>query len=71
MRKNILATLGTQLPVKLTKAEVIRALVSNLQQASFDADDDVVYVADTVQSKDNVTVECTDGSIIELTVKVR
>jgi hypothetical protein len=37
----------------------------------FDVGDSDVYVANTKQSRDNITVECTDGSIITLTIEVK
>lgn len=71
MRKNILAALEPRLSARLTKTEVTRTLAENLQQAIFDAGDEDVYVAHTKQSRDNITIECTDGSIITLTVEVK
>jgi len=51
----------------LTKTDILRALVLNLQQLSFEVDsDEPVYIADTKQTKDGVIVECTDGTTIKL-----
>lgn len=70
MRENVTAALAKQLPSALTKAEVTRTLADNIQSASFEVGEDVIYVANTAQSRNKVIVECTDGSVITLTIEV-
>lgn len=56
----------------LTKVDVLRALAAGIQNVTIDVQGgDVVYPVETKQSGNNLTVECTDGSVIELTVAVK
>ena len=56
----------------LTKIDVLRALATGIQNVAIDTDcGSVVYAVETKQSGDTLTVECTDGSKISLTVKVQ
>lgn len=71
MRNDVVTALDTKLSATLTKTEVTRAVADNLQSASFEVGDDIVYVSHTAQSRDKVIVECTDGSIITLTIEVK
>jgi len=71
MKKNILAALEPKLSARLTKTEVTRTIADHLGHAVFDAGNYDIYVTNTKQSRDNITIECTDGSIITLTVEVK
>jgi hypothetical protein len=71
MKKSVFAVLEPKLSTRLAKTEVTRAIAENMQQVMFDVGDSDVYVANTKQSRDNITVECTDGSIITLTIEVK
>jgi hypothetical protein len=56
--------------VQLTKTDIIRSLVLNLKQVSFESDNiDLVFVTNTKGTKTGVIVECTDGTKIALDIK--
>lgn len=55
----------------LTKIDVLRALATGIQNVPIELKNgDVVYPVDTKQSGNILTIECTDGSKISLTVNV-
>lgn len=56
----------------LTKIDVLRALATGIQNIPIELENgDIVYPVDTKQSGNNLTVECTDGSEISLTVNIK
>lgn len=55
----------------LTKIDVLRALAAGIQSVPMDTSDGTtVYAVDARQSGNTLTVQCTDGSIVNLTVDV-
>lgn len=55
----------------LTKIDVIRALAAGIQSVPMDTSNGTtVYAVDAKQIGNTLTVQCTDGSVINLTVDV-
>ena len=56
----------------LTKIDVLRALAAGIQNVPIELKNgDVVYPVESKQSGNVLTVECTDGSKISLTIDVQ
>jgi 2-polyprenyl-6-methoxyphenol hydroxylase-like FAD-dependent oxidoreductase len=55
----------------LTRVDVLRALATGIQNVPIELEDgEVVYAVDAKQSGNTLTVTCTDGSTVNLTVTV-
>lgn len=55
----------------LTKIDVLRALAAGIQSVPIDTSDGAtVYAVEAKQSGNTLTVQCTDGSVINLAIDV-
>jgi hypothetical protein len=56
----------------LTRIDVLRALATGIQNVPIDLNcGDIIYPVKTSQAGNTLTIECTDGSVINLSVEVQ
>lgn len=53
----------------LSKAELIHSIMDGLSKISILGTEDVIYITKVHPSKDTLTLECTNGELIQLDIK--